>query len=215
MKILLVGVVILSVLMIAIVASVVEAEDDKAGRVTNKNVDGLLSDDRSQRDSAVEALHLEYFDMSGKLLKVLQAAAARHKEDNKYHSPLHCAILACGSWRVAEAEKVLIDVVDYTLDARSLPVGLDVSGEYFYPAANVLVKLRTDPLTVAKAIGNTRNSRQVRLLTWVLLRRTGDKDTARFILERAKGLAAMNKESLNEATKLLDVDSDILPPLGE
>lgn len=103
--------------------------------------------------------------------------------------------------------------IDYTVDAETIPVGLSVPGDFFYPCADALVRLRVRRDKVLSAIADldpkTRGGagvadnapealklavyrKRLRLLTWVLYRlELEDADLVRFLLQRE---ATGNKE---------------------
>jgi hypothetical protein len=124
-------------------------------------------------------------------------------------SPLHVAILAVGSYSVFEAESALLSIVDYEIDIRSLPVGLNVSGDFFFPAAGALVQLRVDTKKIVDAMLVTaKTDRQLQLMAWVLFQRAGSADEAKRIL-RARGGDRI--EEFRKALAFLDRAPDLLP----
>lgn len=128
---------------------------------------------KAEREEHVEKLMSQYIQVESILLQNLHNARTSDIKDKTYYSPLHAAIRAIRAWRVARADDILLDVIEYTLDMASLPVGLDVSGDSFYPAARPLVELRVDIRKVIKAIRQADNEKQIRLLDWVLAERLG------------------------------------------
>lgn len=128
---------------------------------------------KEEREEHVGKLMSEYAQVERILLQNLHDSCSRDKKDNTYYSPLHAAIFAVSDWRIARADDALIAVIDYTLDPASLPLGLSVSGDYFYPAIRPLVTLRVDVRKVIKAITQADNEKRISLLSWVLTERTG------------------------------------------
>jgi len=95
------------------------------------------------------------------------------------------------------------------LDPSSLPDGLNVLGDYFYPAASALVRLRVDSSKVVKSILATSDERKLQLLTWVLHSRVGSIEETRRILE-----AGEKNANLDKVLEMLKQDStNLLPPL--
>ncbi len=136
-----------------------------------------------------------------------------HWDDRRYKSPVHCAILAIDALRVFEAEDSLLMIIEYELDPASLPVGLVVYGDYFYPAASALTRLRIDARNVLDAMIAMPNEdeRRLRLLTWVLAARTGSVDATKRSLEGPD-----RHENLRRAIQFLESAehaSDLLPRL--
>ena len=146
----------------------------------------LLSEEKMIRERALETFIKQSLDERRRLAHILEKAAKEHKVDDRYMSPLHVAILAVENCRVFEAESSLFSVIDYQLDVRSLPDGLVVSGDFFYPAAATLVSLHVDTKKVVNAMLKNVDDRQLQLLTWMLFRRAGSADNARRILRRSE-----------------------------
>ena len=128
---------------------------------------------KAEREEHIEKLTSQYAQVESILLQNLHNARSSERKDKSYFSPLHAAIQAVRAWRVARADDALIEVIEYTLDMASLPAGMDVSGDFFYPAARPLVELRVDIRKVIKAIRQADNEKRIRLLTWVLGERMG------------------------------------------
>jgi hypothetical protein len=167
----------------------------------------LLSEERAERERALEKLRHQHVAARRELTIVLEEAGRNHRDDQRYMSPLHGAIQAVEAWRIFETEDMLFSIITYQLDTASLPVGQDIAGDYFYPAARALVRLRVDTRKVTDAIAGATNERQIQLLTWVLHERMQSADEARRILERR----ASNPNIAN-AIKMLDLAPDLLPP---
>ena len=183
------------------------AQDDKPQDVRPNQ---LLAGDQGEHQRALEEVQDDYVQTRRTLALQLEIAARDHKKDDGYMSPLHCTILAVERWRVFEADEMLLSIVDYRLDPSSLPVGLSIGGEYYYPAASALASLRVDTDKLIRAlVVQAQGDRQIRLLTWVLVQRAGSADKAKAILE-----AAGRNEKFEEAINLLDSvehESDLLP----
>ena len=119
---------------------------------------------KEERLEHVGKLMAQYAQVESILLQNLHNSCSRDIKDNTYYSPLHAAILAVDAWHINRADAALIEVIDYTLDPASLPDGLSVSGDYFYPAIRPLVKLRVDVRMVIKAITQADNEKRISLL---------------------------------------------------
>ena len=181
------------------------AEETEAQKLAGQ----LLTSTRSIRQQAVANLKEKYRKVSDDLMINLQEAVTKHKEDHRYMSPIHCAVLAVRDWHVFEAEDKLISIIDYQLDLASLPVGMKVTGDYFYPAASSLVDIRVDTRKLVNVIGQTKDDQKLRLLTWVVCRRTGSTEDARRVLT-----AHVSNERIQKALQFLDQAqhaADLLP----
>jgi len=152
-------------------------------------------------------------------MAALEESAGKYNNDHTYHSPLHCAIVAVETWHVLDADTRLLSMVDYQLDALSVPPGEMLLGEDYYPAVRALVRLRVDAKRVVKALGASMNTKQLRLLAYVLSRRVGAADEVRAMLENAKKMGGdREKQNFAKAMELLEQvkhPSDLLPPLGK
>jgi hypothetical protein len=158
----------------------------------------LLSAKKEVRDQTRVQLGEQYRSMCDGLLAALHEAAEKHADDHRYLSPLHCAIVSVGQWRVFEAQDTLIRLIDYQLDSSSLHF-MNPSGSFFYPAAGALVDMQVDPRKVLIRITKTEDDLNRRLLTWVLMRRTSSADEARRLLR-----GEVSNESVQKALQLLD-----------
>lgn len=185
---------------------------DTANTQAPGDVKLLSSTDTRERERALEKLTAQYYTTSRQIRAVLAEAASKHKGDDAYSSPLHCAIQAVSAWHVLDADTLLLPIIDYELDGTSLPVGINVSGDDFFPAAGALVELRVDTKKVLDAIEACRNMRQLRLLTWVLLHRVGTADETKLVLENAM-TRRTKRQNFTRAIALLDSNQDLLPAL--
>jgi hypothetical protein len=150
--------------------------------------------------------------VSGLLYGALRDAVEKNKEDRSYHSPLHIAILSVDAWNVFCAVETLLSIIDYELDVRSLPDGMVVSGDYFYPAASALVRLQVELIRIIGKIETAGTPKQLRLLTWVLFKRTGSAEKAISILKDVNQKEQKTRQNISEALELLKKPQDLLPP---
>lgn len=205
---------VLCVLIIGLAHFKAHAEQNEEAKALRKDANQLLSSAREERRRAMERLVAEYDMTSREIAAALAEAVAKHKNDDRYCSPLHCAIQAVNAWHVyrpAHIEPLLLSIVDYELDASSLPNGLDVASDYFYPAASALVRLRVDTKTVFEEIKTSVDPKRVCLLTWVLLQRAGSAKEAKALMQNARENGGGNGEaSLARAARLLDRDPKLL-----
>ena len=146
--------------------------------------DGLASDDPAVRDKALQESLAERQAVRDGILRALREAVETHRADRRYGSPLASAIGTAAICHVVEAEPLFLKTIDYEIDGRSLPVGINVKGDFFFPSASALASLRVDPLVMAAALAGEDDARRRHLLTWVLVRRTGGEAEARRFMDR-------------------------------
>lgn len=174
------------------------------GSATDATRDRMVADWRERSHALFverEALQRNRVD----LLAKLREAVNDHLADTRFMSPLHCAIISVEDHRAFESEALLFSVIDYRLSTQSLPVGMDVPGEYFFPAARALTGLRVAPEDVLDQLRDAEDEGRRILLTWVLLQRAGSPTLARQILEPAK-----RNDNIMSALRLLEAPSDLL-----
>lgn len=167
---------------------------------------GLLADTPDVRKRSLQDSLKQYQALKDDARAALTEAEVKHRPNERYMSPLHAAILAVEGLRAFEAEGTLLSIIDYELDVRSFPSGLNVGGDAFYPAARALVRLRVEPAKLLDAIGDAKSDRQVQLLTWVLLQRSGSAEDARQILREYDKMPQVAK-----AIRLLEHPDSLLP----
>ena len=173
----------------------------------------LLSPDGEVRSQALEDTGSARTAVEVEVMKALKAAVSKHLGDDHYISPMACAIYAARLWRVSKAEALLCRHVDYSVDLSTFPVGILITGEARYPAIGALVELRIAPKDVLEAIREATNDAQVRLLCWVLVKRTGDAKAAIAMLKASEVQSAgTEKKNLETARKLIETDPDHLLP---
>ncbi len=212
MKLHIAGLSIACAIVICVACMCLYAQEGDDTQGLDANVKQLLSSKKEQRERSLEKLSAQYLATSKELVDALNQGVRKHKGDHRYLSPLHCAILAVRTWRVLKADKPLLSIVDYELDRTSLPLGMIVFGDYFYPAASALVRLRVDTRVVLKAIEASKNEQQLRVLTWVLYKRVGDAGKAGAMLKNAEKTGSGNeKQNLKKAIRLLERPSEMLP----
>lgn len=196
--------------MVVLLSTGINAEEGNTAMLDTRQLISLQAVERSR---ALQGLTAKYQEVSDALLKILKEASTQFGADCRYHSPLHSAILAVDAWQVIDADALLLSMVDYSLDPSSLPLGMDVPGDFFYPAARALVRLRVDVTKVEQALASVESQTALRILTWVLLERWKDITMAKMALTKASGNrhGATEKRNLNEALDLLNNPSELLP----
>jgi hypothetical protein len=189
------------------------AENGVKDTQSSLRAEQLLSEQQTDRDQMLEALTSQHHEVSGRLLRMLDEANTKFRTNNLYHSPLHSTILAVDTWQVLKADRLLLSMVDYELNPKSLPLGMDVPGDYFYPAASALVHLRTDIEKIEDAIEYAENRKQVRILTWVLMQRAGGIEKAKITLTGFQGQfhGEKGKQNIKNAIEMLNDSSNLLP----
>lgn len=191
----------------------VRGENSEVENTADLDINQLLSAQQVKRSQALDELLGKYNEISTALLETLREAKTQFGIDHRYHSPLHCAILAVDTWQVIGADDLLLSVVDYELDMMSLPDGIDVPGDYFYPAASALVHLRVDAAKIVTAIEAADNEKTLRILTWILFEREKGIDKAKWVLsdKRSKSHGGKEKTNIEDAIELLGKPSQLLP----
>lgn len=205
----------MATMLLIIIQSTVRVYGDvcETGRMSKQNARQLLSTQPMERNTALNGLVAVYGEVSASLLQTLEEAISHHRSDRNYLSPLHTSILAAESWGITSADEALLSIVDYDLDTSTMPLGMDVPGNYFFPAAKALVHLRVDVAKVEKAIAAAENLKTIRILTWILLEREKDIEKAKMALSNAstKRHGATEVQNINKALGLLENSGDLLP----
>jgi hypothetical protein len=198
---------------------IVNAENHKINSTDIINTRLLLAEHPKERNAAFDELTVKYNEVANALLDTLDVAKTLYATDHSYHSPLHISILATEAWSIARADEALLSIVDYELDIASMPLGMDVPGYYFFPAAKALVHLRVDVSKIKKAIVAASNLNSLRILTWIMFERERDIEKAKMALSDASGKrhGATEIQNINIALELLENPSNLLPvpPKGD
>jgi hypothetical protein len=172
----------------------------------------LVAPEKGVREAARTKLFLDYRTMTETLRGNLEKAIRDNGKDRAWRSPLHCSILAAESWRAFETEGLLLSVLDYEIDTRTIPEGTDIGGSAFYPAAAALVTLRFDPRkAMVGLLGAEETPRRIQLLTWILEQRVGAAEGKR-MLNAEMGILSTDKQRANfsKALQLLEKPEDLL-----
>lgn len=205
------------VMTVAIVGLVVLGSLDSVAGETSAPA-RLLSAQPHERAQALATLTAEHQLFSKMMQETLKNASTNSRMDCRYHSPLHSAIIAVQECEVLDSTGMLLTMVDYELDPRSFPVGMDVPGYAFFPAAQALVRLRVNVADILRVLAAANGERTRRVLTWILLERAGGVRQAEQLLldyaEQKHGITEKNNCII--ALDLLESPSEILPmPLGK
>jgi hypothetical protein len=188
------------------------AGEPPATRDGEEPVRRLLAENRRDREQALEACGREYGRRRHALMEVLATAATNHRKDRSWLSPLHCAILGVRSLHVLRADGELFDLIDYSIDVQTIPMGQYLLGKDLFPAVAALIELRVDRRRVLTALGRTTQPRRLRLLLFVLNQRAGSAEWTRSLLREAAEAGQISEQRLAEAMELLENPSDLLPP---
>jgi hypothetical protein len=152
------------------------------------------------------------------LLNLLKTNSRPANEDSSYHSIRHCLLLALDAWRPIgnrRAEGWFLRSVDYEIAPHSVPKGVTLKPEEYYPAIGALVRLRPDPRKLIKPLAIARREKNIRLLSWVLVKTAGSSKRAKERLASEKGYYFSGKEKqghYDRVMKYLDMDPDKLLP---
>lgn len=184
------------------------AQGRNGGVIQPKSQSGV----QVERIAALRESAQNYVTITDKILNDLEKAKNSHSDENTYLSPLHCAILAVKAWNIFRAEDVLLNMVNYRIDPRSVPDGMCLSGSAFYPAADALVGMRVDYDKVIHAISAASSKEQQLVLAWILVERIGDLVTAQIILSQAgkRFHGVSERKNIQAAIKILESSTDLL-----
>jgi hypothetical protein len=165
-----------------------------------------------EKDRMLAELNKHYTNIKTAMVKEIAEYNSAEGQLVPYMSPLHCATLAITFWRITEAENRLIEIVALKLDHKTLPLGLSITGSYFFPCARALVSLRTPANKLLSAISGTEGKR-LSILTWVLVSIHGKENAIALLnVQIAKGGAEAG--SLEKALGLIgsvESEGDLLP----
>lgn len=194
-------------------------------------------DDREARGEL-----MQYFDYDLKahqMSQLLIKAADADDRKGVFNSPLQLYFYLIPKVRDANytgfnaIEAFCLSNIDHTVDINTMPVGINVSGSFFYPCADTLVRLHVRRNHVLSAMGRLENvekpradnrayvaalkdwehyNRKLRLLTWVLYKtELEDVDVAELLLQREVERGKGEKENFLRAIKLLEKPRDLMP----
>ncbi len=167
-------------------AYALDAQAKKSDSDTSaQNIGLLLSPDKTIRNSAMQKIGIQRERDSTAIVAALTTAIQRHRNDLAYDSPLASVCTSIQTLNIVEAERDLYNIADYRIDGKTIPLGLCIGTDGFYPAAAALVAIRADVYQLVNHIPQCSSDSQIRALTWVLAKRTHDLDEAK---------AALNKE---------------------
>ena len=124
-----------------------------------------------EKEKALEDVTGVYYYNAVKIQEMFQNAVSSHRQNRAYYSPLHTSIMAVGVWRIRPAIDELMQVIDYCIDAKTMPVGDMVLGDYFFPVIDALLNLEVESERLVEFIAKEKEQRRASLATYVLCRR--------------------------------------------
>lgn len=181
-----------------------------------QNIGLLLSPEKKTRETASERLWAQHTRECQALTDVLDTAIQLSRDDRSYGSPLHLACNSAVCWQAIDARFALYSIIDYRLDVSTIPLGVNISGQGFYPAASALIDLRVDAAEVGREISqcDMDSPRRIQLLTWVLAERAGGIEEAKAVLIKNGAGKDPKRDPLAKALALVSATNntlDLLP----
>ena len=140
----------------------------------------VLSEEKDWLESREKLGNLRqiYEDNEKFIFHKFRKAMDSHHQNRGFYSPLHASIEAVGVWRIRPAIGNLLSIIDYCLDAKTIPNGLMMLGQSFYPATGALLKLEVEPERLVQFIAKEKEPRRASLAAYVLCRRLKGKEKA-------------------------------------
>ena len=157
-----------------------------------------------------------YKDNEMFILNMFRKAMDNHHQNRGFYSPLHASIEAVGVWRIRPAIGNLLSIIDYCLDAKTIPDGLMMLGQSFYPAVESLILLEVEPERLVQFIAKEKEQRRASLAAYVLCRRLKGKEKAIEYLNRELVHYTNDRQRDNihktiDLIKKVEYDSDLIP----
>ncbi len=178
----------------------------------------VLSEEKDWLESREKLGNLRqiYEDNEKFLLDMFRKAMDNHRQNCGYYSPLHTSIEAVGIWRIRTVVDNLLSVIDYCLDTKTIPDGLMMLGQSFYPVTGALLKLEVEPERLVEFIAKENESRRTSLAAYVLCRRLNRKEKAveylnRELVHYTNDRQRGNIQKAIDLIKKVEYDSDLIP----
>lgn len=171
-----------------------------------------------ERQSIRASFDQQYSQIAKELYKNLQEASRKHYADRRYYSPLHALILMTETWQLRAADDLLLNLLGYTLDIRSFPIGISVGGSFFFPAAYVLSRSSIEPGKIVEKMASIKDEKQLRLLLWILTERLGNQTSNYLEQNILENEYIVDKTNLQKALLLLKSvphTHDLLPAIHQ
>ena len=178
----------------------------------------VLSEEKDWLESREKLGNLRqiYEDNEKFLLDMFRKAMDNHRQNCGYYSPLHTSIEAVGIWRIRTVVDNLLSVIDYCLDTKTIPDGLMMLGQSFYPVTGALLKLEVEPERLVQFIAKEKEQRRALLAAYVLCRRLNRKEKAveylnRELVHYTNDRQRGNIQKAIDLIKKVEYDSDLIP----
>ncbi len=178
----------------------------------------VLSEEKDWLESREKLGNLRqiYEDNEKFIFHKFRKAMDSHHQNRGFYSPLHASIEAVGVWRVRPAIDNLLSIIDYCLDAKTIPNGLMMLGQSFYPATGALLKLEVEPERLVQFIAKEKVPRRASLAGYVLCRNLKGKEKAieylnRELVHYTNDRQRDNIQKAIDLIKKVDYDSDLIP----
>lgn len=157
-----------------------------------------------------------YKDNEMFILNMFRKAMDNHHQNRGFYSPLHASIEAVGVWRIRPAIGNLLSIIDYCLDAKTIPDGLMMLGQSFYPAVESLILLEVEPERLVQFIAKEKEQRRASLAAYVLCRRLKGKEKAveylnRELVHYTNDRQRGNIQKAIDLIKKVEYDCDLIP----
>lgn len=157
-----------------------------------------------------------YKDNEMFILNMFRKAMDNHHQNRGFYSPLHASIEAVGVWRVRPAIDNLLSIIDYCLDAKTIPNGLMMLGQSFYPATGALLKLEVEPERLVQFIAKEKEPRRASLAAYVLFNQLKRKEKAieylnRELVHYTNDRQRDNIQKAIDLIKKVEYDCDLIP----
>ena len=178
----------------------------------------VLSEEKDWLESREKLGNLRqiYEDNEKFIFHKFRKAMDSHHQNRGFYSPLHASIEAVGVWRVRPAIDNLLSIIDYCLDAKTIPNGLMMLGQSFYPATGALLKLEVEPERLVQFIAKEKEQRRASLAAYVLCRRLKGKEKAveylnRELVHYTNDRQRGNIQKAIDLIKKVEYDCDLIP----
>ena len=178
----------------------------------------VLSEEKDRLETREKLGNLRhiYKDNEMFILNMFRKAMDNHHQNRGFYSPLHASIEAVGVWRIRPAIGNLLSIIDYCLDAKTIPDGLMMLGQSFYPAVESLILLEVEPERLVQFIAKEKEQRRASLAAYVLCRRLKGKEKAveylnRELVHYTNDRQRGNIQKAIDLIKKVEYDCDLIP----
>lgn len=158
--------------------------------------------DPIERWKKISTVNAHYVVVHDQVRKRITEQPAKPGMKISWMSSLHSAIVLAGYWRIKEAENALIARISIRLDPTTVPTGMMLSGEDFYPAAMMLARMGVRSSVLLEAISTQRES-DLPLLVWVLAK-TQTRENAAVLLKHYSEVDYYEASRMKKALQILE-----------